>query len=509
MKSTWKIMVVISVLLLAGVFGAQADQPQKGGVLKVIYGPGQTGSNLGYAPEMSIPDEFTAKLYAETLVSWDGSGEFVPLLAESWDLDPAKKTVTFHLRKGVKFHDGTVFNAEVVRWNAQLMADNHRFINGQFIESFEAIDEYTFRFNLNKWINPSVILHSYGYGPQIYSPAAFKKKGKDWCYTHFVTTGPFKFVSFERDVALVVEKFDGYWRKGYPLLDRVEISYVADPMTASAMMQAAEADLWYGPPLREAIDLEKRGFKYVYKYDMFNDIIPDNKTEGSVFKNKAVREAVEYAIDRQAIAKGLGYGKMMPMNQMAPQGTQGFDAAYKGRPYDPAKAKALLAEAGYPNGFSTKMLVMQGNSDMPQVVQKYLNDVGIKVEIDVADPGRFFGKLYKDGWDGGLMLFSCPADPEYAIGWLVHFGPQPIVFYSCVQWPPMYSQLVGEVFTAPDADTLHAATKKMIRFVGEEAMLVPLTALGSTFVAAPYVHTDRLEDHMMVWHAYNDWVEKH
>jgi hypothetical protein len=105
--------------------------------------------------------------------------------------------------------------------------------------------------------------------------------------------------------------------------------------------------------------------------------------------------------------------------------------------------------------------------------------------------------------------FSVPADPEYAIGWLVHFGPQPIVFYSCVQWPEEYTRLSNAVFMAPDTEKLRSATREMITYVSQEAMLTPIVALGSTYVVAPYVHTDRLEQHMMVWLAFDDWMDPH
>jgi ABC-type transport system substrate-binding protein len=143
-------------------------------------------------------------------------------------------------------------------------------------------------------------------------------------------------------------------------------------------------------------------------------------------------------------------------------------------------------------------------------IQKYLKDVSIEVELDVADPGRFFGKMCKDGWDGGLLLMQVPVDPEYAIGWLVHFGPQPIVFYSSIQWPEKYSELANKVYLASDRASLAEATKEMIMYVNEEAMIIPIMDdIGTNYVTQPYVHTDRLDQHFMVWYAYKDWMEKH
>jgi len=135
--------------------------PKKGGTLRVLAVNGPT--NLSYVPEQNMSDETFAKAYAETLVFWAGNGEFMPQLAKSWDMDAAKKTITFHLQEGVTFHDGTPFNAEAVRWNVQLLIDNKRLANGQYVDSIQVIDEYTFRYNLNGWMSPQIMLHSYGY----------------------------------------------------------------------------------------------------------------------------------------------------------------------------------------------------------------------------------------------------------------------------------------------------------------------------------------------------------
>ena len=120
-----------------------------------------------------------------------------------------------------------------------------------------------------------------------------------------------------------------------------------------------------------------------------------------------------------------------------------------------------------------------------------------------------FAKMYAEGWDGGLLQFSVPADPDYSIGWLVHFGPQPIVFYSSIQWDDNYHKLSNEVFRASNAMTKLAATKKMLEYVHKEAMIIPLSATGSSFIAQTYYHTNRFDQHMMVWHAYSDWMDKH
>ncbi|MCX7911510.1 MAG: ABC transporter substrate-binding protein [Dehalococcoidales bacterium] len=487
--------------------------PKRGGTLRVL---GATGvSNLSWVPKQSMTDETMAKAYAETLVYYSGSGDFKPELAESWDIDPVNKTLTFHLRRGVKFHDGTPFNAEAVRWNVQNLIDSKRLANGQYVDSIEVVDDYTFRYHLNAMLTPSIMLHSYGYNLlTMFSPTAFQKNGGEaWATSHYVSTGPFKFESWTQDVSMRIVRFDDYWRGNpYPYLDAIEFTFVADATLASAKMQAGEADAWAGPPLKEATDLKKMpGFTLITGVGGFySEIIPDNASEGSVYKDPRVRQAIEYAIDRDALADGLGYGILKAVKQAGgPATSQGYNPKWPIREYNVQKAKELLAQAGYPNGFKTKLLVMQGGQqDMAQAIQSFLGEVGIEVEIDVADPGRFIGAIYKGGWNGGLLLWMVPVDPEFAIGWFVHFGPQPIFPYPSLKWPDEYYKLVEKVRLAPTVEEMRAATMEMMTLVSEGAYIIPLMESLNLYVVRDYVRTNRYKDHFMVWHNYEDWLDK-
>jgi ABC-type transport system substrate-binding protein len=153
-----------------------------------------------------------------------------------------KKTVTYHLRKGVKFHNGTPFDAEAARWNLQFQKDTGRLTDGELVKSIEVVDEYTVRINCNEYTSQSVL--NYGWGG-FYSPTAFTKNGgKEWARFNAVGTGPFRQAEFKRDSVVRYEKNKDYWRKGYPLLDAIEIRWIPDPVTASMMVEKKEADAW-------------------------------------------------------------------------------------------------------------------------------------------------------------------------------------------------------------------------------------------------------------------------
>jgi peptide/nickel transport system substrate-binding protein len=483
--------------------------PKSGGTLRVLSI--QSPSNLSYIPEQNLTDETAAKAYAETLIYWAGDGEFKPELAKSWEIDEASKTLTFYLEEGIMFHDGTPFNAEAVRNNVQLLIDSKRLANGQYVDSIEVVDEYTFRYNLNAMFTPQMMLHSYGYNLlTMFSPTALEQNGKEWAITHFVTTGPFIFDSFERDVSLKMVRNDDYWRgPEYPYLDAIEIIYVADATIAATKMLAGEGDVCAGLPLKEGLDLENQGFvKILQLGGFYTDIVPDT-TEGSIFHDKLVREAIEYAIDRDALAAGLGYGVEKAVKRLGPEGTQGYDPNYQPREYDPQKAKELLAQAGFPDGFKTTILqAVFSPTDAAEVIQGFLAEVNIEADIQVEDPGKFFGRIYGEGWSNSLMLFSVPVDPEFAIGWFVHFGPQPIFPYVSLEWPEGYRELMEKLRTEPTIEGMRDATREMMTLVSENAVIIPLITQTTPYIVADYVRTERYKDHFMVWHTYLDWLDK-
>ena len=164
----------------------------RGGILKMIRPT--FPKNVGYPPEWAPIDSIYALPVCERLIDWDAEGNVIPWLARSWDLDLRNNTVTFHLRKGVKFTDGTPFNAEAVRWNFQLRLDTKSQLDGDLIKSVEALDEYTVRSNctdITRW-SPYI----YGWPQNISPTACVKNGGKEWARFNSVGTGPFQVVEF-------------------------------------------------------------------------------------------------------------------------------------------------------------------------------------------------------------------------------------------------------------------------------------------------------------------------
>ena len=480
---------------------------EKGGVLRCIRST--FPKVLGYPPEMGPVDSIFALPVLERLLDWDEKGNYVPQLAESWEGDPQKKTVTWHLRKGVRFHDGTPFNAEALKWSLQLALEGGRLTDGEFVKSLDVIDEYTLRMNLSEYT--SMAFEDYGW-VAVLSPTAFKANGgKEWARTHPVGTGPFKLVDFKRDASIRYERNNDYWRKGYPLLDAIEIRFVPDPMTASMMVESKETDAWLDvSTMRNVLDLQQKGLKVNWGPGMFWSLLPNSKDPKAPFANKKVREAIEYAINRPAIAKGLGLGKFEPLTQIVPSISPAYVRGYDPRPYDPEKAKQLLAEAGYPKGFETTLLAYDtpATRDVATSVQSYLAEIGIKVTVDVADPGRYYGSVFGPlGWRD-LALAQSGINPD-GTDIFVHWGPRPMTFrFGNPAKSAEYLALCEKALKTYDQGSLRTALAQVVKQGGEDAMIVPLFRSAQAVVLQPYVHTDYMKVHTITWFAYQDWLER-
>jgi len=501
------ITVLVTVSIIGAVSAGRAQQPQYGGVLTMIQPAGP--QVLGYYPEMGPTDLYAAFPCTERMMDMNDERKIVPFLAESVDVSEKRMTMTFHLRKGVKFHDGSDMNAQAVAWNYQLYKDTKKMQFADQIKSIEVVDPLTVVLHLSSYHNQ--LIFAYGWIP-IFSKVAYETKGKEWCRAHPVGTGPFKLAEWVRDDHIKWEKFDGYWQKGRPYLDGIEVRYVPEAMTASAMMQAKEADVWVGPEAKDQAALEKQGFiRKAYWASLPAMIYVNTKNPNGPMANLKVREAVEYAIDKGAIAKAVGFGYYTPLKMMHPEGEWAYDPDWPGRPYNPAKARQLLADAGYAKGLKLKLLAVAGiggGQNTATAVKAYLADVGIDVDVDMADPGRYFGSLFGTGWDDMILSFN--GIDLNSLGTIeAWYGHKPKTSLASLKISDTLLAMSREsVMYKSEADQA-AAARKMSRYISEEALLIPLFSMPAAYVVQPWVHTDYLKQGVNRWKMFDIWMDKH
>src|SRR5690349_19345862 len=285
-----------------------------------------------------------AKSFYEGLYGFDKDMKMVPVLAESYEVSKDGLVYTVKLRKGVKFHDGTDFNAAAVKVNLDRVTnpDNKLKRYGLYndnIAKTEAVDDYTVRFTLKTAFSPFIAQLAHPSTVMI-SPAALKQYGNKDIAFHPVGTGPFKFVEWKATDYLKVAKFDGYWKKGYPKVDTITFRPVVDNNTRSAMMQTNEAHFAFPMPYEAAETLKAKPSLEVISAPSISQGYISMKVQQKPFDNPKVRQAINYAINKEALAKVAFSGYAIPAEGVLPKGIDG-STKLGPWPYNPAKAREL------------------------------------------------------------------------------------------------------------------------------------------------------------------------
>jgi len=463
---------------------ATAAGPKRGGTLKLIYDTAPSGS-IGYMPEVQGDTSVAQQLVIETLIHEDNKSQFTPWLAESYKLADDQSSITFQLRKGITFHDGSDFNADVVKWNldnsiAAKLAPNWK--------SVDKIDDYTVRINLNKWQNTMMS----GFSAWMTSKAAFDKNGLDWVRANPVGTGPFKFVSYQKDNVFKTVRNPNYWEKDangnqLPYLDEVDMLFIGDSVTEETALQAGEADMGiikHGSKVSS--DLASAGFVIKSAAIDTSVLFGDTANPDSPWANKLVREAVEYALDRDAIAK-MGYGYWKPAYQIEGSADAPYDPNFSlGRKYDVAKAKALLADAGYSGGFNTTIIACPSslNNDVVVAIQGYLAKVGIKASIEYPNLGKMIQDYWFGKWHNGIIYEPMAGFANYMLIFSILFDPV-TNWHPSWEKTPAYIDLYNAALAAPSFDV--QLTRALTDWIVEEALMTPVNEGGRGWALKSYV----------------------
>ncbi|MFC1864024.1 ABC transporter substrate-binding protein, partial [Thermodesulfobacteriota bacterium] len=441
-------------------------------------------------------------IFMDTILKGDNRGNIYPNLATQWVLAPDMRSIALTLRKGVKFHDGSDWNATSAKWNIDILVDA-KLGAYRSIKSVDIVDDYTIRINLKEYSN--TLLYNLA-GTRVVSKAAYDKNGKEWMNLNPVGTGPFKLVSFEPQVSIKGVRFDDYWQEGKPYLDAIEMSFITDTMTKSASLQAGEVDIIGGDLSRVEYELQQKGFEIIKGYISIYCLMPDSKNTDSVFSDIRVREALDYAIDRDSLVKSLGFGFWSPTYQFALPGTTAYVEGLK-RPYNPAKAKQLLADAGYPNGFKSTIHVdtFVSNIDAVTAIQGYLSKVGINVNLTMQDMAGF-GALAMKGWKDSLLgaARSTAANLNYSLtSWT-----KDSAWHVSVDKTDEFYNLYKAAFTSKEYDV--ALTKKAVQYMFDNAMITPVYAVSRGIVLPSYVHDTGFYTRQTFWHwePSNTWLSK-
>ena len=450
---------------------------------------------------------------AETLFIVDAADRIVPLLAESVEVAADGLSVTLKLRKGVKFHDGTDFNAEAVKYN--LEAVKAAKVGGSApldnVKSYEIIDAHTIKINLNKFDATFLMsLAQSGIGVML-SPTALAKPttpenaGKD----HLVGTGPFMFDSWSLNQYIRMKKNPNYWQPGKPYLDTFEIRNMPDYTTSVMAFKAGEVDMVESIDPAQYNELKAQGYTvdipkglaFVFSFRTAN------ADPNSPFSKKEVREALWYAVDTVSLVSGLGKGTYNVANQLAAPQQGWYIQDYPNRKYDPNKAKQLLAQAGYPNGFKTVLHGdVRGRQDDLVALQSYFGAIGIECELDVADVARSstFGT---EGFDG-ILQSGFPNWSSFS-SWM-NVWLSPVATYPTMKVPDNWTASWQGVRAEPDYNKRMAKMQTLLKGIYDEALVIPWMWDAPRYVINSKTHDLKWDavDINGYFDAANAWKEK-
>lgn len=333
-----------------------------------------------------------------------------PGLAESWKtLDPT--TWEFKLRRGVKFHNGEEFNAEAVKFSIERVLNPDQKARWRWafanIERVEAVDPYTVRI-VTKSPFPTLITNL-AFCMPIVPPKYVQEKGDAHVARNPVGTGPFKFVRWRKDDELVFEANEGYWG-GAPRLKTLVFKPIPDESTRVAALVTGDVDIARGVPPSLIKQIEDNARTRVAKVPSALNIhiTLDTLGEGPL-RDRRVRQAINYGVDKEEIIKGVLEGNGGAVGGPLTPVMFGFAPEVKPYAYDPERAKRLLAEAGHAQGLSLTLNTPNGrylkDKEVAEAIAGHLQKIGVKVQVAVHEWGSYVSK-----WPDGLS-------PMYMLGW--------------------------------------------------------------------------------------------
>ncbi len=450
-----------------------AGDPVYGGDLSVL---GFAFNTFFLPHSTTTSDRFNALPAIEALGRRNPeTGETEGWLAESFTTDADALTCTIKLREGIKFHDDTDFNADAVIWNFDQMVEFGKESELGNPESFEKIDDTTIVVHYKDFANTWADVLGEVY---IYSPKAYEDNGEDWAAIHAVGTGPFIFKELVQDSQITYEKNENYWREGEPYLDSVTVKFITDSTTQTAAFMNGELDVYRNPnstaipQLRDkytnaALDAaDLAGITYM----MFC-----SGDEASPFYDVRVRQAVMHAVDWDDMADGIydGLGASTPL--MAVPGSWAYDESVEQYEYDLDKAKELLADAGYPDGFETVISFNNenaANEPCATILQAYLSQIGIKAEVNSMTNADFNAEKAEGTYQLGIMVNNGSSKMDFTANYIRLYSSEGVNYKNMMAKPEDYEEALFAARAARTLDEKKELLAKASKLMSHDYALV-------------------------------------
>jgi peptide/nickel transport system substrate-binding protein len=441
----------------------------------------------GFDPEAVLNNTsgfIMATIYDSLVRYKPGTTEVIPGVAEKWDVSDDGLTYTFHLKPGVKFTDGTPLDAKAVVWNVarQLDKDNPQYIMNTGpvegytdftygdVASYKALDDLTVQFVFKQPSAPFLNSMAMVWNGLV-SPAAAAKWGKDY-RNHPLGSGPFVFREWRTRDQVILDANPAYWG-GKPKIDHLIFKEMPDSQAAVLALKRGEIQILgdVGSQTIAAIKADAN-LEILTQPGLAVDGV-SLPTDTPPFNDKRVRQALNYAVDKDAINKALFNGLAVPMTSPLPAAQWGFDASLKGYPYDPEKARALLKEAGVAPGLQVEFITYNSprgynpaGPNLAVAIQGYLKKIGVEANVRQMEIGGFlqaartgtYKGLAMEGWTGDN------GDPDNFIGEMWGVKNIPVVNW-CRYNNPAFEKLLADALKVADQGkraAIYAEAQKIV-----------------------------------------------
>ena len=476
-RSLGRIALVLVVLLLVAVLPAGAEAPS---------GQVTWGVPVSLPPAWFDPADATGILipfmvyYAlhDALLKPMPVNPMAPSLAESWSVSPDGLVYQFVLRRGVKFHNGDPVTADDVKFSFERYRGVSAKVLKDKVRQVHVVDPHHVRFQLREpWPDFLTFYATPATGAAWIVPRRYiEKVGDEGFKKAPVGAGPYRFVSFTPGVELIVEANEQYWRK-IPSVKRLVLKAVSDEVTRATMLKRGEIDVGYVFRGAVAEDIRRTGgltLKPVRFYGEQWLLFTDQWDPKSPWADRRVRLAVNHAIDRQAINESVTLGFSRMTGSIIPRDFE-FSWPAPPYPYDAAKARQLLAEAGYPRGLDAELWTDTGFAEQTEAIANYLGAVGVRTRMRTLERAAYFNQLREKKLRPLVYVASAAygnaatrIDSFVSAGGLYAYGSYPDI-----------EGLIQEQATERDRRRREETLHRIQQMMHERVMFVPIWDIAS------------------------------
>jgi len=430
-------------------------------------------------------DQLQLDLIYDRIVCTDMEGKQNPAFGvlSSWKMDNDGLSWVFQIHKGIKFHNGDPLTAEDVKFSFDRLAKSNSNQAPRLkltFDSAEVIDPYTVRVRLKR---PNARLMTGDLWSLWVVPKRYiERVGDEYFSQHPIGSGPYKFVSMKRGEYMEFEAFDDYWR-GSPYVKTVRLEIVPELSTRLAKLKTGEIDIMTSvqphmiPEIKATKGLRTMSAKETCKMQLqpgrwWSHL---DTVWGAALSKVDVRQALNIAIDRRAIVQTLFLGEATPAAAFVDRGSYGADPTLKAYPYDPKKAKELLAKAGYPNGFEVNVYAanfpaISGIMETAEIVQRQWADIGVRMKIIQLDVGTLLKRLGTDQIDGFHIAGTTFSLDAWFLFSMHDVSTSPYTAYG----DPAFDKKVAAAAAMLDPVKSDEAVKELDRYIYNNYVHIPI-----------------------------------